>query len=148
MTVAYLRVYHFNASVDRLHDSVFKATKLSWMLLTVHVCWWLRKIHLQKGNFSRMPWILFSLKCLISHWECAFFLNKLTFQEFYPKILKKLKCLTLHIDSYINVQILWYVYTVSKTNLSVHEDKNRVPYVKVGTVSFNFLLFLVQICVS
>ena len=23
---------------------------------------------------------------------------------------------------------------VSKTNLSVHEDKNRVPYVKVGTV--------------
>lgn len=31
--------------------------------------------------------------------------------------------------------VIFVLFKVSKTNLAVHEDKNRVPYVKVGNLS-------------
>ena len=34
--------------------------------------------------------------------------------------------------SYLHYLLCMYMFSVSKTNLSVHEDKNRVPYVKVS----------------
>jgi hypothetical protein len=42
------------------------------------------------------------------------------------------------IDSFISLSLLKFriFFLVSKTNLSVHEDKNRVPYVKGATERF------------
>lgn len=40
--------------------------------------------------------------------------------------------------------IFHFLHVVTKTNLSVHEDKNRVPYVKVD----NNNLYLLRFCIS
>lgn len=51
--------------------------------------------------------------------------------------------------SYIIVFANGYIHfpflcVVTKTNLSVHEDKNRVPYVKVNSLSFYIFRFCIR----
>lgn len=42
-------------------------------------------------------------------------------------VFSKSYFLNQHVGTWVN-----FVFAVSKTNLAVHEDKNRVPYVKVS----------------
>jgi len=55
-------------------------------------------------------------------------------------------------DSYIvlkiSVDFCELFVSVSKTNLSVHEDKNRVPYVKVQTLKLFLKLKLILLTLS